>query len=54
MELKKQLKELVEENNYLRSMLTKEKKSTSRTHLKLELMEAKKIVSRLSEEIAEK
>jgi hypothetical protein len=35
-------------------MLVKEKKGTSKTELKLELYDARKIVSRLSEAIGEK
>ena len=38
----------------MRQLLGKEKKSTSRSHLKLELYEVKKLVNRLSENVAEK
>ena len=48
LDLKRQLKDYVEENNLLRGVIQKEKKSTSRAHLKVELIDAKKIVSRLS------
>jgi hypothetical protein len=52
--LKKQVKDLAEENGYVRTLLTKEKKSTSKAHLKLELFEVKKLVNKLSEALAEK
>lgn len=55
--IKKQLKETVEENNFLHSLTavgSKDKKSSSKQHLKLELMEMKKIVNRLTETVTEK
>jgi hypothetical protein len=35
LELKKQLKDTIEENNYVRGLLAKEKKPSSKTQLKL-------------------
>lgn len=54
LDLKKQLKDTIEENNFLRSVnavSSKDKKSSSKQHLKLELMEMKKIVNRLTEAV---
>jgi hypothetical protein len=45
---------LVEEKSYLKTLLTKDKKSSSKTQLKLELLEVKKLVNRLSEAMMEK
>lgn len=52
-ELKRLVKESIDENNYLKALPSKEKKPTSRFHLKLELFEVNKLANRLAETVTE-